>query len=304
MRIRLLPTTFALLTAACGASDTEVRDAKTSGYQTDFAIVYSETLAAVRDLYPNLKEDARIGVIKTAWHYVAITQGNDETQVPSQAQQMSPMGQPSAFQASNAIRKHFFIRFDINVVGGKPWRVRVHAQASAWKEGEVPVPLRAADVPSWLEPRREALEVKIHRRLKKYAVRVKAEKVAAPKPRPAPAVDLARYGKIPPAAAKVVSQVDQAAGTRDMAKLRTLMAEEFTYSFGDGPSADTAVLVWQADPTILGEIGKALAAGCGEKDGQVVCPAAFLQDQNFTGYRAGFQNLGGGWKMVFFVAGD
>lgn len=299
---------FALAALGCGASDQEIRDAKTSGYQTDFAIVYSETLAAVRDLYPNLVEDARVGVIKTAWHWVRIAEGNDDQQVPSQSQAMGPNSSPNAFQATTSLRKNFFVRFEVHVVGGRPWRVRVSAQASSWRAGEQPMPLHGADVPGWLAPRKEALEVAIHKRLKKYAVRLKvesdAERRVAVEKRPA---DLQRFGAgLPPAAARAIAQVEQAAGQHDVGRLRPLMADEFTYSFGDSPSADTAIVMWQADPNIFAELGKALAAGCAHdrKEAQVVCPAAFLTDQNFAGYRAGFRNVGGAWKMVFFVAGD
>ena len=285
-----------------------MRDAKTSGYKTDFAVVYSETLTAVRDLYPNLVEDARVGIIKTAWHPVHIAQGNDEQQIPSNAQQLSPTGSPSAFQATNSLRKNYFVRFDVHVVGGRPWRVRVHAQAASWKAGEVPTPLRGADVPGWLEPRKEALEVAIHRRLKQYAVRLQVTSGdRAPRAARPASGDPGRFGaNLPPAAVKVIAEVEQAAASRDVGRLRPLMADEFTYSFGDSPSAETAIVMWQADPTILAELGKALSAGCAEdtKDGQVVCPAAFLTDGNFAGYRAGFRNIGGAWKMVFFVAGD
>jgi len=292
----------------CGASDEEVRDAKTSGYQTDFAVVYSETLAAVRDLYPNLVEDARIGVIKTAWHWVRIAEGGEEQQIPSQAQQMSQTNSPSAFQATTSLRKNYFVRFEVHVVGGRPWRVRVSAQASSWRAGEQPVPLHGADVPGWLGPRKEALEVAIYKRLKKFAVRLKVESDSERRVKvEKPAGDLQRFGSgLPPAAARAIAEVEQAASQRDVGKLRPLMADEFTYSFGDSPSADTAIVMWQADPNLLAELGKALAAGCAQdrKDAQVVCPAAYLTDQSFTGYRAGFRNLGGAWKMVFFVAGD
>lgn len=272
-------------------------------------MVYSETLAAVRDLYPNIIEDARVGTIKTAWHAVRIAEGNDEQQQTPSTQQQITGGSPTGFQATTALRKNYFIRFDVHVVGGRPWRVRVHAQASSWKAGEQPVPLRGADLPSWLGPRKDALEVAIHRRLKKYAVRLQVEsdgqrKARADKPA---AGDLGRFGaNLPPAAARAIAEIEQAAASRDVGRLRPLMADEFTYSFGDSPSADTAIVMWQADPTLLAELGKVLAAGCAQdkKDGQVVCPAAFLTDGNFTGYRAGFRNQGGAWKMVFFVAGD
>ena len=310
MRTGLVPSTLVLaLAAGCGSSDVEIRDAKTSGYKTDFAVVYSETLAAVRELYPNIVEDARIGVIKTAWHWVKIAEGQDDTQTRSSgAQQMSPTGQTSAFQATNSLRKNYFIRFDIHVVGGRPWRVRVHAQASSLIAGEQPMPLHGGDVPSWVEPRKDALEVAVYKRLKKYAVRLKVTTDADRKVKVAKRVgDLGRFGaKLPPGAARAIAEVEQAAASRDVSRLRPLMADEFTYSFGDSPSAETAVVMWQADATILAELGKVLAAGCAEdkKEAQVVCPAAYLTDESFSGYRAGFRNVNGAWKMVFFVAGD
>src|SRR5262245_7942720 len=100
MRTRLLPITFALAALGCGASEQEIRDAKTSGYQTDFAIVYSEALAATRELYPNLVEDARVGVIKTAWHWVRIAEGGEEQQTQSQSQALGQTSTPTGFQAT------------------------------------------------------------------------------------------------------------------------------------------------------------------------------------------------------------
>ena len=269
-------------------------------------MVYSETLAAVRELYPSLVEDPRDGSIRTRWHPINIQQGTEDAPVQSQGQQVAGgSGQPSAFQTTNAMRKIFFVRFDVRVVGGKPWRVRVEAYASAWKAGEIPTPLKGAEIPPWLDGRKSALEVAIYRRLKAHAVPLQFRSDDE-KPKAAPPPDLTKYGAVPADAAKVIAAVDQAAAARDGAALRRLMADDFTYSLGDEPSADTAVAIWQADGTQLAELGKALAAGCAEApdSGQVVCPAAFLADPHFGGYRAGFARVGGGWKMVFFVAGE
>jgi hypothetical protein len=296
-----LPTTIALVLAACGGSDVEIHEAKTSGYQTDFAIVYSQTLEAVRDLYPTLDDDPRIGAIKTAWHPIKIQQGQQDSSTPNQ--QTSNTNQ--AFQQTVNLREHFFVRFDIAVVGGKPWRVRVDGYASSWKAGDaLPAVLKGPAIPPWLKGRTEALQLAIYRRLKKYAVKLKAE-VVAPRQAEKPP-DVARYADLPPQAAKVVAEAEQAASARDVTRLRAIMADEFTYSFGDAASADTAVLVWKADATILVELARTLGAGCvlDKARSQVVCPAAYLTDGNFIGYRAGFAMVGGRWKMTFFVAGD
>ena len=270
-----------------------------SGYRGDFAVVYTETLAAVRDLYPELAEDARAGVIKTAWHPVNVKQGTDDS-----AQHNPQRG----IATSSQLRQQYFVRFQVRVVGGKPWRVRVYGEASRWNIGDMPTPLHGAEKPAWLEGRVNALEVAIHERLKPHAVALKFR----PDDKPAPAapvvtpIDTAKYGAVPPAAAKVIADVERAAGARDVAGLRPFMAADFTYNFGDAPSADTAIVVWQADPSVLGELVKALGAGCAHDPtgAQVVCPASFLKDAESPGYRVSFRQVGGSWKMVSFVNGD
>ena len=300
----LLPTTFTIALAACGASEVEIHRAKTSGYQTDFAIVFSETLIAVRDIYQATEEDPRTGAIKTAWHSINVRQGGGSPDSATPNQQTG--NQNRLYQAQNSIPDRYFVRFDINVVGGKPWRVRVVGHAQMYRAGDAqPMPLTGAATPPWLKGRTEAVQLAIYRRLKKYAVKLKTEALVADRPKPKPP-DVAKFSSLPPAAAKVVAEAEQASGARDVARLRAIMADEFTYSFGDAPSADTAVLVWKADATVLAELNKTLGAGCAldAAKGQVVCPAAFLTDENYLGYRVGFAQVGGAWKMTFFVAGD
>jgi hypothetical protein len=307
MRTGLIPITFAAVCAALagacgGASDREIREAQSSGYRGDFAVIYSETLAAVRDLYPELVEDARAGVIRTAWHAVHVQQGTDD----NENQSTNPGSPRSGLQTTNRRRQEFFIRFDVHVVGGRPWRVRVDGEASSWKAGEVPSPMRGSEIPHWLEGRVNALEVAVHQRLKKYAVGLKLGPEPAAGPAAVKPLDQARFGKLPAGAARVIAEVERAAGARDVARLRTFMADEFTYSSGDAPSADTAIVVWRADPSILTELTRAVGAGCASEQasGQVVCPAAAAGDPGFAGYRVAFQAAGGSWTMVAFLAGD
>lgn len=307
MRTGLIPITFALWFAApaagCGgASADDVREAKSSGYRGDFAVIYSETLAAVRELYPELVEDARLGIIKTPWYPVHVKQGTDDA---AQANTVTPGTPRTAFSTTSALRQEFFIRFDVHVVGGRPWRVRVQGEASSWKAGENPTPLRGPEIPSWLEGRVNSLEVAIHKRLKKHAVELTFAPATEVKPAAKP-IDTAKFGSLPKAAALVVAEVERAASARDVARLRGLMVSDFTYSTGDEPSAETAMVVWQADPSLLGELVKVLEAGCAHDPakGQVVCPAAFLRDESAPGYRAGFRLSDGSWKMAFFVNGE
>lgn len=292
----------ALVVSGCGVSSSEIRAARTSGYKTDFAIVYSETLQAVRALYPHLTENATTGVIKTAWHPLHVAAGDSNTRSTQQSEQSiaptAPLG-----------RKHYFIRFTVHVVGGEPWRVRVTGQASEWEAGEVPVELRKGDEPHWLKGRTEALQVAIHRRLEKYAVKLEDTDQAKPdEPESAaPDIDLAALGDLPPEAAHVVAATLQAARARDFRALRATMHPELTWSLGAPPSADQAVAMWQADSTILAHLIAAIEAGCraDEDRARVTCPREYTEKAGYLGWRVGFApDAGGQWKMTFFVSGD
>lgn len=254
----------------------------------------------MREAYPQLTEDARMGIIRTAWHPVHAQQGSGD----DDSQQAPTPGSPrTGIRTSTQLREQFFIRFDVHVVGGKPWRVRVRGEASSWKSGEIPTPLHGAEVPHWVEGRVNSLEVAIHQRLKSYAVKVGKE----PKPGdegPAraavPPLDIARFGKLPPEAGQVVAEVEKAARARDTAALRARMIDQFTYATGEAPSADTALVVWQADPGLLDQLVKALDAGCALDPGgkQAVCPAAAPPS---GAARAVFRASIAGWKLVAFT---
>jgi hypothetical protein len=295
------------MVSGCAASDAEVRAARTSGYTADYAIVYSEVLAAVRELYPHVNENASAGTIKTGWHPIKVRTGSGDLDGNS-GQVVDPnspnlQGNPT-FQSEALGRKQYFIRFDIAVIGGKPWRVRVAGQASSWDiAGGVPSPLKGAETPPWLEGRTAALQVAIHNRLKKYAVKLKFRKPAEPK---RDTSEIAKYGNVPEAAAKLVSQVHRAATARNAEALRPTMVEEFSWSNGSEPSAGVAIAMWLADSTILGELAKILDAGCMTDDSRtlVTCPPAYTQEPGYRGYRAGFKVVDGKWKMTFFMTGE
>jgi hypothetical protein len=304
-RVGLIPL-LAALAAGCAASDAEVREAKISGYRTDYAIVYSETLAAVRELYPHVNENAAAGTIKTGWHPIKIRTGAGDNDGTAATPVQDPtVVQPGsgAFAQGTLGRKQYFVRFDVAVVGGKPWRVRVQGRASSWDiAGGVPSELRGAEVPSWLEGRTNALQIAIHKRLKKHAVRLKFrdEKPAEAK------VDVARFGNVPNPAAKLVSTVHRAATARDATALRATMVDDFVWSAGSDPDADVAVAMWHADATILAELARVLDAGCRVDDSQtlVTCPPTYTEEPGYRGYRAGFKLVDGRWKLAFFTTGE
>jgi hypothetical protein len=290
-----------------------MRRAERSGYKVDFAIVYSEALAAVTNLYPSLDERPDVGSIVTAWHRISIKtslEGDDVNLTQQQRDNRNRSGaNPSSLGPGGAVsssyqRKRYFIQFKVNVVGGNPWEVRVVGKAQEWEEGSVPVELRGANEPHWLKGRTDALRVAIYRRLKKYAVplptaaTVEAETAA-------PTVDIASFGNIPKAAAKRVAEVHTAAAGRDYTALRRTMANNLSWSFGGEPGADQAIHMWRADSSILAKLVEVLEAGChSESERRVTCPPAYSQQPGYLGYRAGFELIGGDWKMIFFVTGD
>ncbi|MBA3820495.1 MAG: hypothetical protein H0X17_16515, partial [Deltaproteobacteria bacterium] len=149
--------------SACG-NKKDVKIAKRSVYDADFAIVYSASLNATRDLYPTLDDNPGPGLIKTAWHQVSYA--NNEDDMANQRTMATGQGvgggavtpgQAAVGQPTRLAYKRFFIRFEVGVVGGRPWRVRVVGHASEWEPGNaLPTELKGAARPPWLDGRTDA----------------------------------------------------------------------------------------------------------------------------------------------------
>lgn len=297
---RVFPTMTAAalaVIAGCSATGQEVKVARASGYHAKFAVVYSAALDVVRDLYPQVSENPVTGVIKTAWHPINVQQGQSSRDPQNTG--------PNPFAATTLDRTQYFIRFEVRVVGGDPWEVHIDSQASEWEAGEVPVELKGADEPHWLQGRTDALYVAIHDRLEQYAVplakKQKAKKVAS---KSVKAPTQGQFPGLDPAAVKVLQTIAQAAQSGDADALRPFLADDLTWSIGGAPSADTAVAIWRADPSLLIKLAEIIGSGCREHGAQVVCPPATVDDPHYAGYRAGFALKDGAWKMVFFVSGN
>src|SRR5262245_25348208 len=173
----------ALLVAACG-NKKEVEHAKHSVYDTEFAVVYSAALNVTRELYPQLNDNPGPGKISTAWHQVSYANNQDDLsnqRTLAQSQGYNPQMAPNSSAAMAGVPtrlayKRYFIRFDVSVVGGRPWHVKVVGHASEWEPGAaMPTELRGASRPTWLDARTETLQVAIWKRMKKYAVPMKEE---------------------------------------------------------------------------------------------------------------------------------
>jgi hypothetical protein len=291
---RLNRTIFVLATAvaaACGGSHKDAKIARSSLYDTDFATVYTAALTATRELYPNLDDSPGPGKIQTAWHQVLLAGNGDDdissvqTLTPGTATTGAGGISPAAGAAGMPTRlatKRFYIRFDVTVVGGRPWKVKVIGHASEWSPGAaLPVEMHGANRPSWLDPRIEQLQVAIYKRIKQFA------KAAPDEDKPAeeielPKTDPSTFAGVPPAAAKQLAQIKDVLAKRDYPGLRPLLADDIVWSLGGGTGADAALAMWQADPAQFDAMAATLTAGCAN-DGatKVRCPAGTVTAGQF-----------------------
>lgn len=110
----------------------------------------------------------------------------------------------------------------------------------------------------------------------------------------------AQAAPMPVAAPSVISKVHTAAKHKDFAALKSLMVNEFIWSFGGDGDADHAISAWQADPTALKHLQQITHQPC------VITPEHFIECPRNAGkgYRAGFKQTNVGWRMFYFVGGD
>jgi len=270
---------LALLASAC-RNKKEIHSAKHSLYDTDFAVVFSAALLATREAYSNVDDFPGTGMIRTAWHQVSYGNNQDDLsnqRTVAQSQGMAPggattQGQAAAGMPTRLAYKRQFVRFDISVIGGRPWRVKVIGRAAEWDPGNaLPTELRGMAKPAWLDGRTEALQVSIYRKLKKTAVPMKEEVEVKNEP-VMPTTDPTTFKDIPTEAARSLAEIKDALARREYAALRTMLADDVVWSLGGAPGADTAMAMWQADQESLDAMGRVIAAGCGAKDMRVVCP--------------------------------
>jgi hypothetical protein len=294
---------------SCG-NKAEVNEARRSLYDTDFAIVYGATLEAVRELYPQrVDDDPATGKIGTVWTPVQYSNAGAEDPKSVQMQDRAlgydqSVGQPGGLGSRTSVGyKRYFIRFDVTVAGGRPWRVRVVGHAQEWEPGNaVAVDLKGVTTPHWLPGRTDALVVAIHKKLKKYAIaRPEAveEVIDAPPP-----IDVTAYGPIPPEAGERIGALRNAIRQRDIETLREHVAADVVWSLGASPGVDAALVMWKADPAILDSMMAAIEAGCRGTQAEVVCPPDATETPGYTGWRLTLTKRAEGWRVTGFVQGD
>jgi hypothetical protein len=325
------------MVAACASSKKDVQAARHSLYDTDFAVVYSAALSVTRELYPNLDENPGPGKISTSWHQVqyancagAGSTCDDTMQsqtVVAQQQGVQGGASPAAAMAGMPTRlayKRYFVRFDVHVLGGRPWRVKVTGHASSWDPGAaMPVEMKGADKPHWLEGRTEALQVAIYKKIHQYAIPMKDETPGdQPEDNAGPKTDPNSFKNLPAAAQKELATIKDVLAKRDYNALRPQLADDVVWSLGGGTGADAAMAMWQADPTALDTMTVLIAppaaaptgdadadgsaapkpGGCvAEGDKRVLCPGG----APVTGaWQVVLEPRAGSWKIVSFVKAE
>lgn len=106
--------------------------------------------------------------------------------------------------------------------------------------------------------------------------------------------------------AEFVLAVRQAAARRDVLGLRSVMARDFTYSFGGGGGPTEALAVWERQGFHpLDRLVAVLDRGLTSREGELwAAPPEHFAGLEYLDYRAGFRRSGGRWEWVFFVRGD
>lgn len=309
--IFLLGLGLALGVVGCG-NKKEVEHAKKSVYDIDFAIVYSAALEATRELYPSLDDNPGKGAIKTAWHQVSYANNSDDLanqRTLAQGQGVMGGGQNSSAAAAAGMPtrmayKRNFIRFDVIVTGGRPWRVRVVGHASEWEPGNaLPTELTGPARPHWLAGRTDALQLAIYKRMKPYAIPMK-EEIAEVEERPEdrfPKTDPKLFANVPKLAAERLAKLKDSLVRRDYTGLRAQLADDVVWNLGAEPGADTAMAMWQADPESLDAMVKLITEGCAGNDKRVACPSG---DPVTGKFQLVIELRGADWKLVSFLRSE
>jgi len=212
-------------------------------------------------------------------------------------------GQSQAGMPTRLAYKRYFIRFEVHVLGGRPWRVKVTGHASSWDPGAaMPVEMRGADKPAWLEGRTEALQVAIFKRIRQYAIAMKEEAPPSDVPEDnTPKTDPASFKNVPAAAAKELATTKDVLAKRDYTALRPELADDVVWSLGGGTGADAAMAMWQADPSALDAMAAALASCSADGDKRVLCPPG----QPAAGaWQLTLEPRLGAWKLTSFVKAE
>jgi hypothetical protein len=320
--------------AACGIAaqgcdryKAETAAAKRAHYDDTFAAVYAAAIAAVRSLYPTMDENARTGRITTAWHQVELAASGEEMSsgrgTPAGGAGGGGAGGGGAGGAGGGVAggggasggggggrgggggggggaapKRMFVRFDVTVVGKRPWRVKVVGHAAEWEAGAaLPNEMRGEARPGWLDGRIEQVQRAIYRQLKQVAVEVPPEPPPVDENRPSP--DRTRFAQLPTDAATVLGDIRMAIATRDYDALGALLADDVVWGNGGGTGRDGALAIWRADPMFIDAMD-ATTEHCVADAEHVVCEGS----PEALRFRLVLRRHDARWRITEFVQDD
>ncbi len=119
-------------------------------FDATFEQVFEAAVDAVKQRNHRVEASRTDATIKSAWQQI---------------------GGARAVRSQDPDAARLFVRFDVSIVGTRPYEVRVVGHASMWRVGSaLPTPLEGADEPPWLAGRVDALRAAIYEGLRQYAV--------------------------------------------------------------------------------------------------------------------------------------
>jgi hypothetical protein len=108
-----------------------------------------------------------------------------------------------------------------------------------------------------------------------------------------------------------ITEFRHAVERRDRHALRSAMDVNFRYTFDRTPGGDPrdeALSLWDRGSgkawLLMERVLQKGNRNDPEVPGLMVCPPAWVEDQRYIGYRAGFMKIGGSWRWIWFVTGD
>ena len=310
------------LGTACATNHAEVEKARHSLFNADFAILYSEALNATRaSSTRTLNDSPGAGRASTAWHQVALANSQDDlgaarsvgggmsapgTNTSGQGGTYGPQGGGAGGGGAMGMPtqlayKRFFIRFDVTVLGGRPWRIKVVGHAAEWAPGAaMPSELHGVARPAWLDPRIDGLTLAIWKRVKQYAVPMPPD--IGTKTDEVQHTDPAKFKDSAGGRGEGARGRQGCAVVRDNLRLRALLADDVVWSLGGEPGADTAMVMWQADSDMFETMAKTIDDGCAAAgDKKVTRPAAAPTRGQ---YQLVLEPRGDAWRVTSFVRAE
>jgi hypothetical protein len=143
-----------VLMVACGGATPH----ESARYDTDLDSVLTAVTDVAKQNAKQVVTDRDHEAVHTAWQVVAVT--HEETASPYAISKIDHGG---------TVR--YFARYDIQIVGARPWQVAVAAHASRWVDGETKARQLSDDnPPAWLVEHRNHIIDDINARLRTSAI--------------------------------------------------------------------------------------------------------------------------------------